>query len=117
MAYSIGTIVSDPFGIGAPVAIRTAWPRRTSASGRRPTRARPTIGKVTGSSTVAASISALLTANPSIAEDVNGGRSDAAVMSTASTQPYDSTSGSSNGSNGLTSARIDALTSSTERIG
>ena len=42
-AFSIGTTVSAPAGIGAPVAMRTASPPPTTASGRRPIRALPTI--------------------------------------------------------------------------
>ena len=40
-AYSIGTMQSAPAGTGAPVAIRTASPPPTVASGRRPIRRQP----------------------------------------------------------------------------
>jgi hypothetical protein len=42
-AFSIGTTESAPPGIGAPVAILTASPLPTVASGRSPIKARPTI--------------------------------------------------------------------------
>ena len=48
LAFSIGTTVSAPAGIGAPVAIANASPPPTVPSGRSPISARPTIRSSTG---------------------------------------------------------------------
>ncbi len=92
-AFSIGTIVSAPAGIGAPVAIREASCPPTVDSGRRPISARPTIFSSTGWSGDAPAMSEDRTANPSIALEAKSGMSWSATTSSASTHPYASVSG------------------------
>ena len=113
---SIGTTQSAPAGIGDPVAMRTASPPPTVASGGWPIIARPTMRRDAGWSGVAGATSEERTANPSIADEANGGRSVGAVTGAASTQPYDSGSGRRIWSRVLTFERIHARTSSTDRI-
>ena len=92
--------LSAPAGIGAPVAIRTASPRPTVASGRWPIMARPTIASSTGVAGVALATSVARTAKPSMPLEANSGRSTTARMSAATTHPYASVSGSSIGGSG-----------------
>ena len=92
---SIGTIVSAPAGIGAPVAIEIASPPPTVPSGRCPISARPTTRSSTGDEGVASATSDDRTANPSIALEANSGMSRSATTSRASTHPNASVSGSS----------------------
>ena len=86
-AFSTGTMASAPAGIGAPVAIWTASPPPTVASGRFPIIARPAIFSSTGLEPEATDTSAARTANPSIADDANIGRSNVETTSSASTHP------------------------------
>src|SRR5947199_168904 len=79
-AFSIGTTASAPAGIGAPVAIATASPIPTLASGRCPIIAWPTTLSSVGSFDDAAATSDARSAKPSIAEDANSGRSTAEKM-------------------------------------
>ena len=113
-AFSIGTTVSAPAGIGAPVAMRTASPPPTTASGRRPIRALPTIFSSIGDAGVAPATSEERTANPSIADDANSGRSRSATTSSAATHPYASVSGSCSDASGWICARTFLRASSTE---
>jgi hypothetical protein len=85
--FSIGTTQSAPAGTGAPVSIRTASFPPTTASGRRPIRARPTTRSSTGDPGAAETMSMERTANPSMAEDENAGISSWARMSAARTPP------------------------------
>ncbi len=55
---STGTTASAPGGIGAPVAMRIAVPRRTSTSGAWPARTSPITSNWTGASSAAAAVSA-----------------------------------------------------------
>ena len=86
-AFSIGTTASAPAGIGAPVAIATASPIPTVASGRCPIIAWPTTLSSVGSFDDAAATSDARSAKPSIAEDANSGRSTAEKMFSAATHP------------------------------
>ena len=73
LAFSMGTIASAPAGTGAPVAMRTASPPPTVASGRRPIGARPTIVSSTGVLGDAPATSLDRTANPSMADEGKSG--------------------------------------------
>ncbi len=87
------TTVSAPFGMGAPVMIRMAWPRPTALAGTLPAGTSSitfnTIGLVMACSCL---ISSQRTANPSMAELSHGGLSLGAMMSSASTRPSASSS-------------------------
>ena len=74
-AFSIGTITSAPAGTGAPVAMCIVSPAPTVPSGSWPINARPTIFSSRGCAGVAPATSDARTANPSIAEEANSGRS------------------------------------------
>ena len=84
---STGTTVSAPGGTAPPVMIRTASPGCTVGSRPVPANTSPVILRATGLASPAPARSAPRSANPSMAELANGGRSSAAATSVASTQP------------------------------
>src|SRR5829696_4500398 len=84
---STGTTVSAPGGTAPPVMIRTASPGCTVGSRPVPANTSPVILSATGLASPAPARSGPRTANPSMAELANGGRSSAAATSAASTQP------------------------------
>src|SRR5215217_2229927 len=73
---------SAPCGTGAPVKMRTASPEWSSASYPRPAALSPTMVSATASP-----MSARRTAQPSMAEESNGGWSRTAVTVSASVRP------------------------------
>jgi hypothetical protein len=100
-AISTGTTASAPVGMAAPVAIATAAPDAISPGKGRPARARPKTCSRTG----ADAVSAARTANPSMAELANRGRSAGAPRSSANTRPDAWGSGTGRGGSGRTWSR------------
>ena len=103
--FSIGTTASAPSGTAPPVEISIASP---DAAAARPAR-RPRSGRRPAGG---AGVSTARTANPSIAELANGGRSTSAATSAASTRPAASATGTRSGSSGTARARTRASASS-----
>jgi hypothetical protein len=103
------TTASAPAGIGAPVMIRITAPGGSGWPGRAPAMIAPT----TGSSTGAAARSAVLTANPSMAELSHGGSGRSARIAAPRMRPRASRIGTSSTGRGRTRARIRRLASAT----
>src|SRR6266545_1754739 len=95
----MGMTASAPGGTTPPVAIAIASPSPSSRDAGRPAAIRSTTTKLPG-------VSAARTANPSIAELGNGGKSTAARASRANTRPAADSMLTASDASGLTRARI-----------
>ena len=103
---STGITASAPSGIWAPVEMRMASPRPSDREAGRPARDSPT--------TASSAAGPATTAKPSIADASNGGRSWGLAMSSASTRPSVSDSGTSSGASGRTAASTCSRASARE---
>src|SRR5581483_10922589 len=105
--YSWGTTASAPSGTTPPVAIAIASPVSSGRVAGRPAAMRNTTGRRPGASSARS-------ANPSIAELGNGGRSTTAHAGSTSTRPAPASTGTRSDGNGRARASTAASASSNE---